>query len=455
MSYSLKNNLTQGPVGPLLVRMTLPMIWGLLALISLQLADMYFISLMGTKPLVAIGYTFPVTMIVLSFSVALGITTSSLVSRKIGEGDLDQAGCLATHAMIIAASLGCIIAFLGIFTVRPLFTSMGASGDVFTGIADFMVTYYAGCIFLTVLMTGNAALRATGDTFSPAMILIGCAIINVVLDPILIFGFGFFPRMELRGAAISNVVSTALAALACLYILTRRKKLVARRHMHSGSLGHSLGKFLAIALPVGLANIIQPAVGTVLTGMLARFGHEGVAAYGIASRIEAFAFIIIMALATGMGPIIGQNWGAGKIDRVMETLKNAFSFVILWSLMISLILALLGKEFLSMFTSEPGVVRDGMLYFWIVSSTYACGNLVHGWASAYNAIGMPQRSFVMIVVRLLVMTLPLAWAGARLWGVEGLFAGIAIANILCGAGFHAMSWRDLKKRQAALQISSI
>lgn len=448
--YALKGDLTTGAIPGLLVRMTVPMIWGLFALISLQLADMYFISRTGAEPLIAIGFTFPVTMIILSLAVAMGIATSSLVSRRIGEGDNNGARRMATHAIIIAGFAGLLITCIGIPSIDPLFRSMGADGNVLAGIRDFMTVCYAGSAFMTVLMVGNAALRATGDTKSPALILIGCAIINVILDPILIFGLAGMPPLGLWGAALANVISTALAACAGLYVLTWRQRLVVRAYCNFKSFGESLKKFLIIALPVGIANIMQPAVNTALTGMMARFGHEGVAAYGIAARVEAFVFIIIMALATGMGPIIGQNWGAGKMDRVRETLRAAFTFVIAWSLLVSLFLALFGQYVAQRFTSDPEVVRHAILYFWVVSSTYAFGNLVHGWASAFNAMGMPEKSFTMIAARLLVLTLPLAALGAHFYGTLGIYAGIAVANIICGAMTHILCWRIMRRHEQNL-----
>jgi putative MATE family efflux protein len=453
--HAMKGDLTVGPVPALLVRMTVPMIWGLFALISLQLADMYFISRIGTEPLIAIGFTFPVTMIILSLSVAMGIATSSLVSRRIGEGDRDGARRMATHAVIIAAIAGLLITAVGIPSMDLLFRSMGADGAVLAGIKDFMTVCYAGSVFMTVLMVGNAALRATGDTTSPALILVGCAVINVILDPILIFGFAGLPPLGLQGAAIANLISTALAAMAGLYVLTMRRGLVVREHCNFKAFGESLAKFLVIALPVGIANIMQPAVSTALTGMMARFGHEGVAAYGIAARIEAFAFIIIMALATGMGPIIGQNWGAGKPERVRETLKAAFTFVIAWSLLISLFLILFGQYIAQRFTSEPDVIRTAMMYFWVVSSTYAFGNLVNGWASAFNAMGMPEKSFAMILARLLLVTLPLAAIGAHFYGTFGIFAGVAAANIICGISTHVICWRIMRRQEQNLAQAAI
>ncbi len=445
--FALKGDLTSGPVDRHLVRLTVPMVWGLLAIISFQLADMYFLSFLGTKPLVAVGFTIPVTMVVLSLIIAMGISTSSIVSRQIGQGNQDAVKRLATHALMITAMAGTAISVLGILFLDPIFRAMGADGGTLRLIRDFMVIYFSGTVFLALLMVGNAVLRASGDSLAPALILITSAVINVVLDPILIFGLLGFPRLEMKGAALANVLSGFCAMTVGLYILGARNGFIALAHLNFREFGDSLKRFAVIAIPVGIANTLQPFVSGVLIGLLAGTGHEAVAAYGIASRVEALAFVIIMALAVGMGPVIGQNWGARHFDRVNQTLKSAFRFVILWSIFVAVMLGLFAGTVAGLFTAEPGVARTAMLYFWIVPVSYAFGNLVNGWGSAFNAMGLPKKAFMLIVIRLFALTLPLAWAGVRFQGATGLFAGIAAANIISGFGSHFYGWRFCRKTE--------
>ena len=439
--YANKGDLTTGPVRGHLVRLSVPMIWGLLAIISFQLVDIYFISLLGTPQLIAIGFTFPVTMVLFSLTIAMGIATSSIVSRQIGSGDREQVTRLATHCLLIAGMAGILLALAGIALIDPVFRALGADEASLPMIHRFMAIWYAGSIFTTLPMVGNSILRSMGDTRSPALIMTLTALLNAALDPLLIFGLYGFPRLEIAGAAVSTVFSYMLATIASTYILYARRKVVSTRYFNFNAFGDSLKRFLVIALPVGLANIMQPVSNGILIGMLAGFGHEGVAAYGIVGRVEAFAFITIMALATGMAPIIGQNWGAGRIDRVRETLTNAFGFAILWSLGVAIILMLFDRAIIGLFTDDPAVARVATLYFWIVPITYMLGNLVQGWSSAFNAMGRPERSFLLITVRLFALMLPLAFLGSHLDGVRGIFLGIAAANLIAGAGAHFYSRR--------------
>ena len=359
----LKGDLTTGRVTSHLVRLTVPMIWGLLAIISFQLADMYFIAKLGPLPLVAIGFTFPVTMVILSLIIAMGISTSSIVSRQIGTGGGDSVQRLSTHALMIAGIAGILFAVIGIATIDPVFRAMGANDSVLPLIRQFMVILYAGTAFQAVMMVGNSILRASGDTLSPALILMTCAILNIMLDPVLIFGLFGCPRLEMRGAAIANVIAFIIAMAGALYVLGIRNRFVARAHLNFAGFKDTLKRFLIIAVPVGIANIIQPLVNAFIIALLAQAGHANVAAYGIVARVEAFAFVVIMALAIGMGPIIGQNWGARQFDRVNRTLRDAFGFVFLWSMGVAVVLAVFARPVAGLVHKRCGRDQDSRAVF--------------------------------------------------------------------------------------------
>lgn len=204
-----------------------------------------------------------------------------------------------------------------------------------------------------------------------------------------------------------------------------------------------------IGLPAGITNMVPPAVNGIIIAILAGSGAHAVAAFGIVTRVEAFAFIVVMGLAGGMAPIIGQNWGAKRFDRVRETLRKAFTFNAAWSLAVALVLAVGGKAIAGMFTTDADIIRIAALYFLIVPVTYAAGNLVPGWASAFNAIGTPQRAAAMIFVKNLVVLVPACFIGAHLASAAGLFAGIALTNLVAGLALNAYGWRACRQFEQA------
>lgn len=452
LKYANKGNLTEGPLVKHLVRLTLPMVWGIFAIISFQLVDTWYISRLGVTELAAVSFTFPVTMTVFSLTLGLSIGMSSVVSRVIGSGNQDEAKRITTHGIMLAIIFAITIAVLGFSFMVPVFRAMGADDALLPLIKDYMWIWFAGSIFIATPIVGNSAMRASGDSFSPAIIMTVVAVINLVLDPILIFGLFGFPRLEIQGAALSTIFANSCAMAAGLYILARKKRMISLAYCNFKNFGNSVKRLLFIGIPAGLTSVLQPVTNAVLIAILANSGEAAIAAFGVVNRIEAFALIVLMALATGMAPIIGQNWGAERFDRVHKTLWIALGFSVGWSIAAATFLSLLAKPVAGLFIEDnPDALTYIILYLWIVPFSWALGNLVHGWSSAFNAMGKPQRSFIMLFTKLVILTIPGAFIGYDIAGVKGVFIAIAATNILTGAVFHIWNWQSCKAAQAEVK----
>jgi putative MATE family efflux protein len=179
---------------------------GLISLNSYSIADTYFVGQLGTLPLAAMGFTFPVSFALVAIGLGVGIGASSLLARLLGNGDRASVQRITTHAMLLATALGLIVMVAGLATIEPVFTMLGADAQTLPLIREYMEVYYFGGFLLILPMVGNFAMRAAGDARAPAIILTTSAAINIVLDPILIFGWFGFPALELRGAAIATVI---------------------------------------------------------------------------------------------------------------------------------------------------------------------------------------------------------------------------------------------------------
>lgn len=443
---SNRGDLTTGPIKKHLFRLSGPMTWGIMMIISFQLVDTYFVSLLGTEDLAAFSFTFPVTYFIFSFIMGFSIAMSSVVSRLVGSGDSDAVRRVATHGLVMVMAVGIILSILGLVFMEPLFKLLGAPAEMLPQIASYMTIWFWGAIFVSTPMVGNAAMRACGDAMTPAIIMTLAAVTNVILDPIMIFGLFGFPRMELEGAALATVLANGGAMLAGIWLLYKPKKILCPRALIDYSkFKDSAKRLLFIALPAGITNSIQPIVNAIIIALLAKSGTEAVAAFGVVTRIEAFAFIILMGIAVGMAPIIGQNWGAEKYGRVQQTLKFSINFNIVWSFFVAIILGLFAKPIMTMFSDNVDVIRYGVLFFWIVPFTYAFSNLLNGWASAYNAMGMPQRSVLMVFVKLVILLIPSLYIGHAINGAIGIFIAIATVNFGAGLFFHIWNWKTCLK----------
>lgn len=447
-----KGDLTTGAIKSHLIRLTLPMTWGIFAIISFQVVDTFYVSLLGTKELAALSLTFPITMAIFSLFIGFQIAMSSVGSRLIGSGKMEDMRRVATHAVALVFLLGMIIAGLGLFFHDLVFRLVGADDESLPLIWSYMSIWFAGAVFVTVPMVGNASMRAAGDSFTPAIVMTVVAVINIILDPIFIFGLFGFPRLELQGAAIATIFANSCAMATGLYINYYRKKLLLSPFaLQLDKFKDSLKKLLFIALPAGLTNSIQPLVNAFIFALLAGYGDEAIAAFGVATRIEAFCFVILMALATGMAPIIGQNWGAEKFDRVHQTLKIAINFNIIWSIFVAIILGLFANQIAGIFSESDEMTSIIVLFFLLVPFSYCFGNLIMGWGSAFNAMGMPQRSVVMIVTRMIILLVPAVYIGEKYYGIQGIFIAIAVTNVIAGLFFHVLNWRYCKNKECSIE----
>lgn len=454
--HDKKADLTEGDVKTHLWNLSMPMVWGIGAIISFQLVDTYYISLLGTDELAAMSFTFPITFIVYSVIMGFSIALASVVARLIGEGRTDDVRRVTTHGIALVALVSLTMSVLGILFSDRIFEAMGAAPHIRELIHQFMHTWFAGGVFISVPMVGNAAFRAAGDSKTPAIIMVTVAIANAVLAPIFIFGLFGMPRLELFGAALTTVIANACAMFAGLYFLAHKYRVVAARYLTNWlGFGDSCRRLLPIAMPAALTNVLPPLVNGYITKLLATSGAGAVAAFGIATRIEALIFIPVMAAAIGMAPIIGQNFGARKLDRVRTVLGHAINFNIVWSLAMAMVLAILARPLAGVFSTDPEVVHVATMFFLIVPISYACGNLLNGWSSAFNAMGMPIYSFWSIVLKMIVIMVPAVTIAHHLAGIPGLFVAIMLVNIVTGVVVHVYGMRMcLQKQNKAASTAS-
>ncbi|WP_299941266.1 MATE family efflux transporter [uncultured Microbulbifer sp.] len=443
-------SLLEGSVSGHLQRLALPMVWGILAVMSFNVVDTYFVSQLGSAPLAAMSFTFPVVMAINSFAIGLGAGTSSAVARAYGAGDVRQVRRLVTDASVLALLVSLVITAIGLLTIRPLFSLLGAGPEMLPLIADYMVPWYLGTIFVIVPTIALSALRAIGNSALTGRIMVGVALFNLILDPILIFGLLGFPRLELQGAAIATVTVRTLSFFMALYFLIRREHLMAAPQWHLGSLLESWRRVLAVGLPAVLTNVIIPMASGVMVALVAVHGEDAVAGLGVALRIEPLALIVFYALSAVIGPFMGQNAGAGKIDRLRETVTVLARFCLILGAGLAILLFFIGEPIAHLFSQSAEVVAVAVAYLSLVPLSYAGYGFVMSANAAFNGLGQPLPATLISFLRVLGVYLPLAWLGNRLWGMTGLFAATAAANLLLGA----LSWwwlrHNLRQRSAAV-----
>lgn len=433
--------LTEGKVYSKLLWLTLPMVWGIFAIIFFNVIDTYFVGQLGTTQLAAMTFTFPVVMILGSMAIGLGIGTSSVVARAIGEGNLSKSQNLTTNSLLLSSAIVGLGVMLGLVTINPLFTLLGADSQTLPLIRDYMTTWYWGMLFIVVPMVGNSVIRAAGDTLSPSIIMTIAAFVNIILDPILIFGWGIIPRLELKGAALATVIAYGITFLASIYLLNNRLHLIIWKIPKIDEAWRSWRAILAIGVPAMGTNIINPVSIAILTSLIATYDKTAVAGFGVASRIESFAVIGLMALAASIGPFVGQNWGAKKYGRVREALDISVIFCLVWGIIIAIAMLVVAPVIVSWFNPNPEVISIASMYLRLVSISYGAYGVIVITSAVFNALGKPLSSLFLIFGRMIVLYIPLAYLGSWLLGIKGIFLAACLANLIMGIVAYALERR--------------
>jgi putative MATE family efflux protein len=388
--------------------------------------------MLGTQELAAISFTFPVTFTVISLNIGLGIGTSAIIAKLLGAGQRDQAKETATGALMLTMVLAIILAIIGVMSIEPIFRMMGADENQLVLIHEYMLVWYGAGMFLAMPMVGNSVLRASGDTKTPSYVMAFGGLINVVLDPLLIFGWGPVPAFGIQGAAIATLISWAVGLFYILYLLAVKRKLIEAKFLNWQQLKRSSGGILKIGLPAAGANMLTPISAGIVTAIVAGYGPEAVAAWGVGGRLESIASIVVLSLSMSLPPFISQNFGANKLERVGQAYSLCVKFVIVWQLIIFAILALLSGVIANIFTNEPKVISTIVLFLLIVPLGYGLQGVTILTNSSFNAMHMPLSAFLLNGMRLFVFFVPFSFIGSYWFDLPGLFWAAVLANITVG-----------------------
>ncbi len=430
--HTLKARLTEGSVKGQLTRMTLPMVGGIFAMMAFNLTDTYFVSRLGTEELAAMTFTFPVVMLFFSMSIGLGAGTSSVLARALG-GESDRSiRRIATDSLLLSVLVVGAFSAIGLLLCDPIFRLLGADEVTLPLVREYMILWFSGAILVIVPMVANSAIRATGNTKLPSLFMVAASIINIALDPILIFGLLGFPALGLKGAAIATLASRSITLVLGIWVLWRVERLLTFEVPSLPELITSWKRILHIGLPAAATNMIIPGTMTVITPMIAAFGAQAVAAFGAASRIQSMALILFFAISAVIGPFVGQNQGAAMYDRIREAVRVTYVFCFAFGAVAAIALMLAARPLAAIFSQDPEVIDIAVRYLMIMPIGFGLYGIVMQANAIFNALDRPLRATVLSVTRMVGLFLPLAWIGSEVFGLHGIWIGGATANVLAG-----------------------
>ncbi|MFK8052617.1 MAG: MATE family efflux transporter [Woeseiaceae bacterium] len=426
--------LTSGSIPGHMIAMALPMLGGIFAMMAFNAVDTFFVGQIGGRELAAMSFTFPVVMIVTAAAIGMSSGTSSVIARAVGADDTQKTRRLCTDALLLAFLVALALSFIGWLTIDPVFTLLGAPADMLPLISRYMTLWFMSACLYVVPMVGMGAIRATGDTRVPMLIMVGAAIVNGIIDPLLIFGLGPFPKLDLMGAALALVIARILMFIVTLSVLGFRLRMIDFSPPSLATVVGSWRSILHVGLPAAGTNMIIPVCSAVVTAMLAIYGADVVAGFGVATRIESLSLIAFYALSAIIGPILGQNLSARKIGRMLEALHTSAMFCAIFGLGLAVLLWVFGGYVTGWFSDDARITEVANQFLWLVPISYGAAGMVMTANAAFNGIGNPLPAVVISTMRMAVIYLPLAWLGGRLFGYAGIFGAYALANLACGIG---------------------
>ena len=445
----MKNNkskmIVEGPIGRVLFELTTPMIFGILGLVAFNLADTYFVGKLGTIQMAALAFTFPVVLVFNSINLGIGIGASVVISKAVGMKERDRVVRLTTDSLSLGVLIAVSALIIGELTIDPLFGLLGADKEVMPYITQYMRIWYAGVPFVVIPMVGNNAIRALGDTKTPSMIMMIAAGMNIILDPILIFGLGFIPSLGVAGAALATVLSRTVTFSVALYVLGFRERVISLRNLRFIEVFGSWKSILFIGLPNAIAKMIIPLGAGIITGLIAGLGTEAVAGFGVATRVEYFAMAVIMALSSVIPVFVGQNFGAKKIDRIRKGFWISEKFAVIFGVGMYVVLFFLAKPIASLFTSSDAVSKVIVTYLRIVPLGYGFQGILLIANGSLNALHMPIKASLANLIQMLVVYVPLAIYAADHYGVFGIFGSLVLSHWVVGSVYHFVVNKNINK----------
>jgi putative MATE family efflux protein len=382
-----------------------------------------------------------------------GITAGAMtvVAHALGGQKQETAARLTTHAVLLTMILACVITIAGLATIKPLFMASGATGEVLLLTEQYMRIWYYGTIFMVVLMTISDIIIGTGNTKMASLLMVGGTVINFFLDPIMIFGLLGFPKMGIQGAALATILSQAIMMVVAIYILHKNHRLFSFSSFSFKEILMSWRRILHMGIPSALSSILNPISVFAINRIVANFSYAAIAAFGVASRIEMFAFMIPMTVGMSLVPFTAQNYGAQRLDRVEIARKGTITFALIYGFAIAGIFFVIVRPLAGLFSDDPEVIN--VLTRYIRITCFGYGFLeVHRYSGFFmTGIHKPIFSGISNIIRIVVLLIPLSFACSKLFGLSGVFWGRLSTDIIAGSIGIILSGRILQMRKLSAE----
>ncbi|NOI79792.1 MATE family efflux transporter [Vibrio tubiashii] len=434
------------PVKSALLSMAAPAAFGMLMTFLFQLVDSYFVGQLGTQPLAAMSFAYPVYILVVSLFMGIASGVSATVGKALGEDNQRKAQSLTTFSVLLFSGVTCLLGLAGYALMPSTFALLGANATTIELIGQYMGPLYLGMFLLVGGLIANSALMAKGIMVQTTLVMALGGITNVLFDYLLIFGKGPFPEFGLMGAALATLISW-LVILVLMLALLHKHALLSLRSMFN--IVAQAKEILTISTPAIAAQILNPVAIAVITSLVAQYGDSAIAAYGIATRIESLLLTGILALSVILTPFVAQNYGAQEKQRLDQVIAYSGRMTVYWAILVFAILVLSIDSIMALFTTDNDTIAHGRWYLIWVGVSFPAYGLVLITSAFLNGVQQAKVSLKLTLVKSLGLTIPLAFLGAQ-FGSEYIWLAISLANILGALYARRLLYQWLEHHQSTL-----
>jgi putative MATE family efflux protein len=425
-----ERDFTEIPLGKAVFLLAVPMVLEMVMESVFAVVDIFFVSKLGSEAVAAVGITESVMTLVYALAFGMSMATTALVSRRIGEKKPHEASAEAWHAIVTALAVSLLIAIPGAIYAPHLLELMGASDRVVGEYSIFTSIMLGGNAIVMLLFVCNAIFRGAGDAAIAMRVLWIGNIINIILDPILIFGWGPIPAFGIAGAAIATTTGRGIAVIYQLYVLFGGNSRVHLRGISYRIELHRIKHLISISLGGIAQSLIATVSWLLMMRFISRFGSQVVAGYTIAIRIIIFALLPSWGLSNAASTLTGQNLGAGRVDRAERAIWKVSWINFIGMGILGVVLAIWPAFFIGLFTGESEVVLEGAEALRVISYGFAFYGLGMVMTQAFNGAGDTRTPTLVNIIAFWLIEIPLAWYLSSRTGLNqaGVFYGIIVAE---------------------------
>jgi putative MATE family efflux protein len=400
---------------------------GLIAIFIVDALNLFYISLLGVHELAAaIGFASTLLFFTVSISIGFTIACGALISRALGRGDRTGAARMGGASMVYMGVTMTLLTLLAWPFIHPVLVLIGAKGETLTLATRFLQIVIPSMPIMGLGMAASGVLRGVGDAKRAMYVTLGSGLAAAILDPLFIFGFG----LGIDGAAISTVLSRFVMLAIGIYGAHYVHRLI--KLPDWSAFLSSAKPFFAIGVPAVLTQLATPVGNTYVTAEIAAFGDSAVAGWAIIGRVLPVAFGVVFALSGAVGPILGQNYGARKYDRLVTTMRDSLIFTLVYVSVVWGLLAIFAEPIASLFGAE-GLARELVVFFCLFAAgSFLFNGAIFVSSAAFNNLGYPTYSTVFNWGRSTLGVIPFVWVGAHYYGAIGVIAGWGLGAVLFG-----------------------